>query len=218
MEVSLKKNNLEIFTFLAEKNAVLEGITDPDEFNQRVEELIYTLAEEAFSHSLTPSGNIGTGNNPLSKNLSDELPTAQLVKKFFTGESKEVRKLEKELTRSINSIVGIFMKMRISPKLLKKHSKKTYYKKSDSITINKENAREIEINRYFDFMVSGLLYGWLYEFFQQDVSDYENLLYQGIATLGKDDKVEKVNLGKNSTRKAFIQKFFKVGQNQSLSN
>lgn len=213
MKVSLKKNNLAIFKFLAEKNAILEGITDEKQFSERVEELIYVMAEEAFCHSLTPSGEIGKGNNPLTKKLSSELPTSHIVKKFFSGSDKEVRQLEKELHRHMNAIVAIFMRLKIPSKMLKKYSKKKYIKKLDSISMNKQNTREIEVNRYFDFMVSGLLYGWLYEFFEQDVSDYEALLRSGISSMD-EEAGGKSNLGKNTTRKAFISTFFNLGRSR----
>jgi hypothetical protein len=208
MKVTLKKNNYEIFRFLAEHNAVLEGITDPEAFEERVEELVYMMCEEAFCHSLTPSGDLA--NNPLSKKLAEPL-VSNIVKQFFSGTDKQVRQLEGELIKSINNLVGIFMKIKIPKKTLEKYSKKVYYEKSDSLKVNRDNMREIETNRYFDLMVSSLLYGWIHGFFQQEVGQYEKLLQEGINRVD----ISKMELGKNETRMAFINLFFEMGKSQA---
>lgn len=203
MDVTLKKNNLKISEFLAKNN--LSHITDKEELHDKIEDIVYMLSEESFCHSLTPSGEIG--QNPLTKNLIQDLPFATLIDEFLIdGTEKEKKQLERELIRSVNTLTNIFMRIKISKKLLKKHAKKDYFKKSDSRKVTRDNMEEVEVSRYFNLMVSSILFGRIDKIFRQDVGSYEGLLEQGIARV----KLSKMKLASNKTRKAFIKLFFEM--------
>lgn len=205
LDVAVSENMDAMAGFFADMSCLQEGLkAGTKEYEKCFSASKQRFLEEAFLHSLTPSGEIGA--NPLPQKLRANLGIDKLVKKYFSGSREESEILTNQINSALNNLSSAFMQIRLN-----KTVKERFGKKSD-LAYQKgqkgEGAKEsVEKSRYLALMVASMMYGYIYKFFDQDLTGLEPFLVDQMKEVTGGD-LKKLNTEK--ARKAFVNNLFNI--------
>lgn len=202
--VTLPIGNLNIFNALAEISWSNKENKEQSKKESYKDKIIQELGKEAFLHSFTPSGEIGSGesygNNPHSDNtklftaIFDEIFSDEgLLLEVFSGNTNS-EKVAKKRMLQFKSLVMSLIKMYIECC--------TDFDCEDKTEISKE------IDDYVKMLVSAIFFHNISNIFLLDISEVENMIYSNklITIQDKNIKEAILKLKSKSHKKIFLQR------------
>ena len=209
-KVYLKKNTEEMAKYFADMKTQLLGINPEDKNYQKYYNKFFkNFCEEALFHSMTPSGELRS--NPIAGAVKGEFSLDNIVDKHFKGSSQKTKILKHQIDAAIQSLTSAFMQIRFGtqPKSTQDKKSDLVYKSGDA-----DEMLEVELNRYFSYMVAGLLYGYIDKFFNQKaVENSFPQIFEEMLPKDVNGEVSLRSLRSKANRKKFAKTFFETGKN-----
>jgi hypothetical protein len=215
MKVTMSKPTQEVAEFFAHHQCLLDGLeVGTKKYDKAFEKNMHRFCEEALLHSMTPSGEIRA--NPLPKSVKEEVSLNLVLDKYFAGNNQQKKILKNQLSSALNSLVSAFLQVRLDKSKKERGGKgsdfafKGHAPKGE---LSIEQKLEIEKNRYLSYLVSGLMFGWMERFFNQDISHFDDLMRQALDYEGKSDRELLKMLSNPKYRAKFIKQFYELARN-----
>lgn len=201
--VTLPIGDLKIFDSLAEIEWSNKNKKNPKNKEVFKEKIIQDLGKEAFLHSFTPSGEIGSGDTPKNNPSSENADL--FIKEFYEiiGEEGKLKKLF-ELNSSPKKAKNNLKQFKMTVMALIK----LYIETRTDLDESDKNEVSKEIDDYVKMFISALFFNRIYHLFLLDISEIEKIIQRheliGISELDIS-KALKI-LKSNSNKKLFLKK------------
>lgn len=206
-KVYMKKNTEELAKFFADMKTQLLGVNPEDSnYKKYYNKFFKQFCEEALLHSMTPSGELKS--NPIAGAVKSEFSLDNIVDKHFKGNQATAKILKHQVDSAIQSLTSAFMQIRFGtqPKSSKEKPSDLMYKSG-----GKDEMFDVELNRYFSYMVAGLIYGYMEKFFNQPVNNFPEI-FESMLPKDTNGEVSLRSLRNKSNRKKFAKVFVETGR------
>ncbi len=206
-KVYFKKSTEELADFVAHMKTQLMSI-NPEEkkYQKYYNEFFEQYCEEALLHSMTPSGELRA--NPIAGAVKSQFSFDPIIDEYSKLDANKNKVIKHQVDSAIQNLVSAFMQIRfgLQPKSKDGKLSDLMYKSGEG-----SEMEAIELNRYFSYMIAGLLYGYLEKFFSQPTQMFEEIF---IEMLPKDSngEVSLRSLRNKQNRKTFAKTFVETGK------
>jgi hypothetical protein len=206
-EIYLKKSTEKLADFFAHTKTQLMGISPDDKnYNRWYKKYFKQFCEEAVLHSMTPSGELKA--NPIASAVKSEFTVDPVIDKHFRGSQAQAKVLKHQIDSAIQSLVSAFLQIRFGTQAKNSKEKESdlTYKSGDA-----EGMLEVEMNRYFTYMVGGLMYGYIEKFFDQPVGNFPDI-FEEMLPKDTNGEISLRSLRNKAERKKFAKAFVQAGK------
>lgn len=212
MNITMSKQTQKMADFFATNMCLLDGLeVGTAKFKNWHDKYVHQYCEEALLHSLTPSGEIKS--NPLPKSVKRDVSLTSVLNQYYSGDAGSRKILDNQLSASVNSLVTAFLKIRLDKSRKEQGGRGSdfaYKGHGEKGSMTLDDKLKIENNRYMSYVVSGLMTGWIEQFFQQNVNQYQELIMKALPDLEGKELLK--FMSDTNNRAKFTKQFFQLGK------